>query len=180
MQRQNIQVYSEFQMSFQNYIEQAQVQIVIFSQTVYGIFMTGQKDNFSEKSSHCKPDRYSSVEHVSKCAIHIIVQINATVLHDMQSQNYIEHAWVAHLIVIFSQGCLGSSSKSPPAVLLKFICEKWADCFSRTGKASFLPTPSQFTRYFHPSGNPMVSQSSSKYDKYPRAPTGHGAKHIQT
>ena len=79
-------------MSFQNYIEQAQVQIVIFSQTVYGIFMTGQKDNFSGKSSHCKPDRYSSVEHVSKCAIHIIVQINATVLHDMQSQNYIEHA----------------------------------------------------------------------------------------
>ena len=69
---------------------------------------------------------------------------------------------MAHLIVIFSQGCLGSSSKSPHSVLLKFICEKWADCFSRTGKASFLPTPSQFTRYFHPSGNPMVSQSSSK------------------
>ena len=75
-----------------NYIEQAQVQIVIFSQTEYGIFMTGQKNNFSEKSSHCKPDRYSSVKHVSKCAFHIVVQINATVLHDMQSQNYIEHA----------------------------------------------------------------------------------------
>ena len=62
-----------------NYIEQVQVQIVIFSQTEYGIFMTGQKNNFSEKSSHCKPDRYSSVKHVSKCAFHIVVQINATV-----------------------------------------------------------------------------------------------------
>ena len=79
MQRQNIQVYSEFQMSFQNYIEQAQVLIVIFSQAEYGIFMTGQKDNFREKSSHGKPDRYMSVKHVSKCcASHIVVQTNAT------------------------------------------------------------------------------------------------------
>ena len=40
------------QMSFQNCTERAQIQIVIFLQTEYGIFMTGQKDNFSEKSSH--------------------------------------------------------------------------------------------------------------------------------
>ena len=60
-----------------------QVQFGIFLQTEYGIFMTAQKDNFSEKSSNCKPDRYSSVKHVSICAFHIVVQINATVLHDM-------------------------------------------------------------------------------------------------
>ena len=50
------------------------------------------------------------------------------VLHDICSQNYIEHASVAHLIVIFSYGCIGSS-KSPSVDVLKFICEKLAECF---------------------------------------------------
>ena len=71
MQIQNIQVYSEMQMSFQNCTEQAQIQIVIFSQTEYGIFMTGQKDNFSEKSSHTANQiDNSSVKRVHMCISH--------------------------------------------------------------------------------------------------------------